>query len=279
MSEARIQIILQQLSKGNAHDAWTEFIDEYAPLIFDVVRRFEPDPDGAADCFQFVCERLCEARFRRLLKFTFGGPAKFSTWLRAVVRNLCLDRRRKQFGRRRMFQSIARLSELDQRVFQLVYERGLSENEALPLLTAAFLYLTPGLLSASVARISTALTAKQRWRLSQRKAFSQQSVPLEDSEIAVEDSAANPEMRVIIEERRRILLRAVSRLETPARLLIRLRYEEGLTLAQIARLLELGSAQRVDRQIKDILSSLRAEFESSSRDFSGKDTNSSVKVN
>lgn len=278
MSQARINLILQQLREGNAHDAWSEFIDEYAPVIFDVVRRLEPDPDGVADCFQFVCERLCEARFRRLLKFTPGGPAKFSTWLRAVVRNLCLDWRRKQFGRRRMFRSIARLSELDQQVFQFVHERGLSESDALSLLTADFPHLTAESVAEAVERVNKTLSSNQNWLLRQRKTISD-SAAFEISEVAIKDSAPNPETRVIIEEQRRILLRAVNRLETQAKLLIRLRYEEGLTLAQIARLLELGNAQRVDRQIKEILSSLRVEFESSSRGFSGKDTNSSVKVN
>jgi len=92
MAEARIDTILRQLRTRDSHAAWSAFIDEYAPLIFDVARRFERDPDNVADCFQFVCERLYEGRFRRLLKFTPQGPAKFSTWLRAVVRNLCLDR-------------------------------------------------------------------------------------------------------------------------------------------------------------------------------------------
>ena len=41
------------------------------------------------------------------------------------------------------------------------------------------------------------------------------------------------------------------------RLLIRLRFEQELTLDQIANLLDLGNAQRVDRQIKDVLARLR----------------------
>lgn len=264
MSEARIHLILQQLREGNAHDAWSEFIDDYAPVIFEVVRRLEPDPDGVADCFQFICERLCEARFRRLLKFSPGGPAKFSTWLRAVVRNLCLDRRRKQFGRRRIFRSIARLSPLDQQVFQFVHVRGLSECDTLSLLAADFHHLKAESISESVARINQALSANQSWLVGQRKVVSHLSAPSEHAEVTVTDAAVDPEMRAIVGERKRILRRAMTRLGPQERLLIRLRYEEGLTLDHIAKLLELGNAQRVDRKLNEILSSLRAEFESSS---------------
>jgi DNA-directed RNA polymerase specialized sigma subunit len=49
----------------------------------------------------------------------------------------------------------------------------------------------------------------------------------------------------------------VADLSDQDRLLIRLRFEEGLTLEQAARLLGLGNAQRADRQIKEILLKLR----------------------
>ena len=55
-------------------------------MIFQVGRYFEKDLDRASDCFQFVCEKLSEDRFRRLLRFKPQGTASFSTWLRAVVR-------------------------------------------------------------------------------------------------------------------------------------------------------------------------------------------------
>lgn len=41
---------------------------------------------------------------------------------------------------------------------------------------------------------------------------------------------------------------------------MRLRFEEELTLEQIAKLLDLGNAQRADRQIKEVLARLRVEL-------------------
>ena len=43
---------------------------------------------------------------------------------------------------------------------------------------------------------------------------------------------------------------------------LNLRYEEGLTLEQVARLAGLGNAQQADRRIKEILARLREEMSS-----------------
>lgn len=61
-------------------------------------------------------------------------------------------------------------------------------------------------------------------------------------------------------ERRGALDRALDRLSKRERLLVRLRFEQELTLEQIAKLLDLGNAQRADRQIKEILARLREEM-------------------
>ena len=63
-----------------------------------------------------------------------------------------------------------------------------------------------------------------------------------------------------LEESRGALGRALARLSKRERLLVRMRFEQELTLDQIARLLNLGNAQRADRQIKMILTRLREEF-------------------
>jgi DNA-directed RNA polymerase specialized sigma subunit len=55
-------------------------------------------------------------------------------------------------------------------------------------------------------------------------------------------------------------MHALSRLDRDERLLLRLRYEEGLTLDQVSRLAGLGNAQRADRRIKEVLTRLREEM-------------------
>lgn len=265
MSEIRIDQILTRLDSRDPHEAWSSFIDDQAPLILQVVRHFERDPDNVADCFQFVCERLCEDRFRRLRKFKPDGPAKFSTWLRAVTRNLCLDWQRRQFGRRRVFRSVSQLSELDQEVFRCVHERGQSEQETLLALASQFPDLSEQSVSESIARINNALTTGQSWLVRARAAFNARrpTVGSDNHQAVAIDPRSNPETQAIADERALLINRALRRLPDRERLLIRMRFEEDLTLEQIAKLLELGNAQRVDRQIKQILTRLRGEFDSS----------------
>ena len=73
----------------------------------------------------------------------------------------------------------------------------------------------------------------------------------------IPDPRPDPEARAVIEERQRSLGRALARLPKRESLLVRLRFEQELTLEQIAKLLDLGNAQRADRQIKDVLARLR----------------------
>jgi len=265
MAEQSPDYILQQLRASDPHEGWIEFLEEYSGLIFQVGRHFERDLDRASDCFQFVCEKLSEDHFRRLLRFKPLGPATFSTWLRAVVRNLCLDWHRQEFGRHRPFRSISHLSTFDQEVFKHVYERGVSATETLPLLQSRFPGVVPQRVAESRDRIEHQLTAEQRWRLTVRSARRAERVATtvqeaEAAPVEFADPRPDPEALAILEERRGALSRALDRLSKRERLLVGMRFEQELTLDQIARLLDLGNAQRADRQIKIILTRLREEL-------------------
>jgi hypothetical protein len=86
-----IASMLSALSSAERQSAWCAFLDRYSSLIYHVVRSFDRDPDRSGNCFLFICEQLSANDFRRLRKFDLAGRASFSTWLCAVVRNLCLD--------------------------------------------------------------------------------------------------------------------------------------------------------------------------------------------
>src|SRR4029077_6168396 len=108
---------LEELRSSQSREAWAEFLRQYRPLIFQTCQFSTSDADQAADCFLFACEQLSRNHFRRLLRFQPQGASSFATWLRVVVRNLCLDRRRKQFGRPRLLRSIARLPQLEGEIY------------------------------------------------------------------------------------------------------------------------------------------------------------------
>ena len=265
MPEESFNNPLEQFNSRDPEEAWRLFLSEYSSTILKVVRHLEHDSDLVPDCFQFVCEGLSAHNFRRIRKFRAGGPAVFSTWLRAVVRNLCLDWRRKQFGRHRFFKSISRLSAFDQEVFRHLYERRASFNEAFESLRSNFPDITQNLLAESRERIEKELTTRQRRLLNAR--LSQQppqtSPGFDETGTAspdIPDPAPNPEEQAVFAQRATALRRALNGLPHRERLLIRLRFEQELTLEQVARLLDLGNAQRAERQIKAVLAKLREEL-------------------
>jgi len=95
MPQPSVESLLEALASADPQEAWNEFLSQYSALIYQVVRHFETDIDRGSDCFQFVCEHLIKDSARRLRKFKGEGTATFTTWLRAVVRNLCIDWHRK----------------------------------------------------------------------------------------------------------------------------------------------------------------------------------------
>jgi len=260
-----VEQMLIGLASEDWGQAWSEFLEIYSPVILQVVHHFETEQDRAGECFLFVCEQLSTNSCRRLRRFEPAGPAKFSTWLRVVARNLCLDWRRKEIGRPRVLRSVSRLGVLDQQVVDCVYERGMSLRETLLSLQAFHPKLTEAQLSDSLQRVRESLSSRQLWLLGRRRT-KVQSLERDsangDGLVATQIAASDPSPEALAEiaERRSTLTCALSRLEKDERLLLRLRYEEGLTLDQVSQLAGLGNAQRADRRIKEILTRLREDM-------------------
>jgi RNA polymerase sigma factor (sigma-70 family) len=233
--------------------------------VLQVVRLFERDADRVDDCFVFTCERLRRDDLRRLRRFRAAGTASFATWLRAVVRNLCLDWRRARFGRPRLPRAIARLPRLDQEVFRALYHRGLSENETIHALRPVCPGISRARLDESLTRIRATLDARQNWSLLVRR-------PRTESLSGATDERAGPETIDLPDPRpgpadeaelcdalaavRAVLARRLPR----ERLLVRLRYEQELSVEEISRLPGLGSPAAIEQALAEALESLHAEL-------------------
>lgn len=265
MEDQQITRILERLGSRDAQDAWSEFLEAYSPLILQVAQIFERDPDHVGDCFLFVCEQLNQNRFRRLRRFKPGGPARFGTWLRIVMRNLCLDWRRKEFGRHRVFDVVARLTAFDRDVYSKVFEQGLSSEETLFSLRTRYPGLKQEGVDHSVESIQRALTPRQHWLLSMRHLRTE---PLEsesaDSKESLErqipDPRPDPETLSLTRQQQAAVERGLDRLSKSERLLLKLRFEQDLTLREVAELLDLKDAQTADRRIREVLEKLRQEL-------------------
>lgn len=254
---------LEELRLSQSREAWAEFLRQYSSLIFQVCQFSTSDADQAADCFLFACEQLSRNHFRRLLRFRPQGAASFPTWLRVVVRNLCLDWRRREFGRPRLLRSIARLPHLEVEVYRCRYERGLTLDETFLSLSPSFPGLTLQRLMDTEANVRESLSSRQFWLLNTRMVRTRGGLQGSAVGLAEDDTREHPvdprpdQEAAVVRHEQEQRLRLALWLPAPERLLLRLRFEEELSLGQIARLTGLGDAQRVHRRIADILGTLR----------------------
>ena len=267
ISSAGVTLLLTQLRSADAQTAWKEFLLQYSSVLYQSVLTFTHDEDDASDCFVHICEQLVRNGFRRLLQFKIDEAASFSTWLRVVARNLCYDWHRKKYGRLRPFKSVQSFSALELEVYSCRYERGLSRGETWQRLRAAWPALTIDLLPEIESRIENSLNSRQRWLLSARRQRESSALISdtdaeiwEEAESAV-DTGPNPETIVADSQQRGRLHESIKLLPPIERLIVHLRFEEELSLEEIAQLTGFGDAQRVHRRIAAILQKLREAME------------------
>jgi RNA polymerase sigma factor (sigma-70 family) len=251
--------LLQRFNSADAGAAWAQFMDRYSPLIMSAVRQFEYEHDRRNDCFLHVCEKLVERDFRRLLSFNTRGDARFTTWLGTVVFNLCVDWHRQEYGRAQLLTVITALPAFDQEVYRLRFEQGLSIDSCFETLAADFPDLTRRQLSDAMARVHRVLTPRQRWQISVRHRRRQRDAAAPEPEsLRHLDRSPEEEAQAQIEARR--VHAALQAMPAEQRLLLLLRFQQGLTLKRIAAILELGDPFRTRRRVQAALDTLSAEI-------------------
>lgn len=259
--EEPIGDLLGQLSSGRADLAWAEFLRRYSPLIMQVAQRFAGGSEHASDCFLFACESLSDDGFRRLRSFRTDGPARFETWLKVVVANLCIDLRRKEHGRVRPFAVVSTLPPLEQEVYRHIYVRGRTRAECQRALVIQFPDVTIEAIADANARLFKRLTSRQRWQLSHRSRGSislgdATSPDCEGAGFQAEDPGPSPDELAEQWMSRDAINEALLKLAPRQRLLLRLRYQQDLTLEEVARLVGLPDLYRANREIQGAIEEL-----------------------
>jgi RNA polymerase sigma factor (sigma-70 family) len=259
--------LLERLRAPDPVSAWEEFLDQYSPVLFQAARHCSTDNEAAADCYLHICEQLALHGFRRLLKFKLEGPASFKTWLQVVARNLCIDWHRKRSGRPRPFKSVQSLSELEFQIYVCRFERGLTSEATLEHLRPVSPDLDLAQVEGAERRIEDCLSSRQRWILSMHQNRSPDTTTVLLSEEAEEFVSQIPDFRIDQEtlivnlQQHAQMMKYVAGLPKHERLLLQLRFEEDLSLQEIAQLTRQADAQRVHRQIAAILKKLRNAME------------------
>jgi RNA polymerase sigma factor (sigma-70 family) len=240
--EHNISDLLHRLNSADAGSAWAEFIDRYAQLIMNTATQIEFEQDRVNDCFLYVCEKLNDEGFRRLLKFNTRGAAKFSTWLGSVVFNLCVDWHRREYGRVRLLPAIAALPAFDQCVYHHVIGQGMNKEGCFQKLRLDYPDLERESIANALNRIYMLLTPRQCWQIGVRNRGRK---PVgenwaKDQVERLPDPGAGPEIQVQRQQELELLQNALSHLPASQRLLLQLRFQEGLSLKKIAKLQQLG---------------------------------------
>ena len=202
--------LLDARTSVRADAAWDAFVAVYSRLLLHVVRAMTSDRDAAMDAYARVLERLREDDFHRLRAYVPDGRSRFTTWLVAVVRRLCLDWHRERFGRARAEDS-ARAREAHERrrrLASLALDAGVDE--------------------------------------------------LTETADAATTEADGPEERLRILELSGALDAALAALAPADQVLLRLRFDDGLSAQQIARTLHYPTPFHVYRRINALLAQLRA---------------------
>ncbi|HEY6829091.1 MAG TPA: sigma-70 family RNA polymerase sigma factor [Gemmatimonadaceae bacterium] len=205
-SAPELQRLLDASTLSERNRAWKLFLDAFSPLLVHVARSVFREHDEAMDAYAYALQELRADDFGRLRAFSAQGASKFSTWFVVVTQRLCLDYRRKQYGRVRAVQSLS-------------------------------------------ARVTQDLRRRLR------------DLAGEDIDLgALAESTADPAEQLAAREVRHLLALAVGTLSTTDRLLLTLRFDDGLSASQIARVMHLPTAFHVYRRLDAAIRTLRADL-------------------
>jgi RNA polymerase sigma-70 factor (ECF subfamily) len=100
--DAEVGQMIERLCSGDS-EAWSEFLERYRRLIYSAIHRANTRFDACWD--ETAQEELFEEAVFKLLRRngkalrSWKGACKIETWVYRIVRNVCIDRLRKD-GRR-----------------------------------------------------------------------------------------------------------------------------------------------------------------------------------
>ena len=212
-----------------------------------VARRHGFMPDDAAELTSWVKLRIIEDNYAALRKFR--GESSISTYLTVVVAMLVRDYCAQKWGRWRPSACARRLGEVATRLETLVHRNGV------PLQHAGEMLRTAGLTTFSDLQLSELLA-----RMPTRRPLRPVEVDAEKlMYLATSNSADSALARREIDEHReqcrQIVEEAINSLSVEDRLIVRLRFWEGLSVADIARGLKLQQKplyRRLDRLLSEL---------------------------
>jgi len=256
-SDLHIQNLLEALKDSGNVEAWRAFLDQYAPTLFRIARQYADNEEDANDCFLNVCEKLCAGNCSRLQRFESVRGTSFRTWLIAVANNLCIDWHRRVFGRSTTPMAIQALPELEQLAYRYRVEQSLDLETCLLALRQFYPELNRARLSQASASVHAALSSKQRWGISARTQRGHLSLDDPGTAVEPEDPGRGPRRTAEAAQEQEALQSALARLSPRQRLILRLRFEQEMSLDDVARIAGIGDLHQARRLIQAALEKLQ----------------------
>ena len=203
------------------------FLDNLATIdrvIGVIVRRHSLSAAEAEEFASWARARLIDGNYAALRKF--GGRSSLATYLSVVLGNLFLDYRNSIWGRWRPSAAALRLGPIGIRLEELLYREGHSLREAIGVLQSAGVTLSDAELSRLAARIPPREKASE--------------VPLEKADSpGVIDLRPNPGPAAEDSEVAAAIRAALEQLPSEEQVIVRMRFWDDLTVADIARTLRI----------------------------------------
>lgn len=233
----------------NARDLFEANLALIDRVIAAVCRRTNVFGADAEDFASNVRIALMEDDYAILRKYE--GRASLAAYLSVVVRRLLADERMHRLGRWRPSRESERLGEAAVMLETLLVRDGRSVEDALPLVRR----VDPSITRSGARRIAERFPERShlRPRLIDIESTDLDAVATSDRADAEADAR---ELRDVSQRTAQIVREALRVMPLEDRMLVRFRYARGLSIADIARLMQLPQ-RPLYRRLEQLLSQLR----------------------
>ena len=228
---------------------FAEALPDIEAVCRSVGRRYRMRDAELDDLVSAVKLSIITSHYRVLARFE--GRCSFRTYLRTVVLRLHLDARRKEFGKWRASASATRQGPLAMTLERLIYREGLSREEAI---RQVLLNHSPKASREALEELVSGLPARRPRPFVVSEPADFASLP---SALDTPEDALARETSVALAQR--AIDSALGGLSEHDLLLLRMRFEDNLTTADIARILGIR-ARHLYRRMESTLGEVRSRM-------------------
>ena len=241
--------------------AYIRLLERYSPVILRMIHRFTRDSDEVMEIYTTICERFRANDFQALRRLK--ADSEVAPWLSVVVANASRDLFRKKKASSVPRSVLKQLDRREQLVFRYYFQGRLQHEDIAETIKARHgIPCTALEVMSAIGKINELLSIKKRWHL--LTAINTNRPPLSIDELAEFgfEPAGHEDIEAALRNREQIdhLNRALDELSDEDRLLVLLRFEQGMTAGQIASVMKYENHKYVYTRLRTVISRLRKQL-------------------